>query len=203
VLGNRCLLTYGIDPQVIEEQYECSIKPFLTTLNEFPKMQAVLHYSGPVLSWIERNKPEMITLLQDLVGRKQAEFLSGGFYEGVIPLFPQVEISQIEMLTTYLRKAFGKRPLGAFVPSESWEQSQVSVFASCGISYIFLKDALLAGSGAARGLPRTVAVAGAPPAWLAQAEERPLILQTDGQASWWLRPEKSVIAREVRDADSL
>ena len=101
----------------------------------------VFHYSGVILNWIERRHPEFFMLLEDVFSRKQAEFLGGGFYNPALPLLPLSDkIGQIEMLTTYLRKHFGKRPSGCWLSSIAWEQNLVGPLSSCGMSYSFLED---------------------------------------------------------------
>jgi predicted glycosyl hydrolase (DUF1957 family) len=62
------------------------------------------------------------------------EILGGGFYEPMMPLIPlQDKIGQIELLTTYLRKQFGKRPQGCWLPALAWEQNMVSFLSACGM----------------------------------------------------------------------
>ena len=80
-------------------------------------------------------------LIEDMVTRKQAEILSGGFYEPMFPLIPpQDRIGQIELLTTYLRKHFGKRPLGCWIPGMAWEQHLAASLCACDINYTFLSQ---------------------------------------------------------------
>jgi hypothetical protein len=80
-------------------------------------------------------------LIEDLVSRKQVEILGGGFYEPMMPLIPlQDKIGQVELLTTYLRKQFGKRPLGCWLPALAWEQNMVSFLSTCGMGYTFLDE---------------------------------------------------------------
>jgi hypothetical protein len=148
ILGAHCHRPYGTDSAVLARVYRTVVKPFITALNKYPKIPAVLHYSGVLLYWIERNKPEVFSLLQDLIARKQVELLSGGFYESAMPLLPSGDrLGQIEMLTTYLRKAFGKRPAGALIPPQAWEQSLVSVLHTCGMAYTFLNEEQFARAG--------------------------------------------------------
>jgi hypothetical protein len=88
-------------------------------------------------------------LLEDLLSRKQVELLGGGFYEPMMPLLPLPDkIGQIEMLTTYLRKQFGKRPQGCWIPAPAWEQNMVSPLSTCGMGYTFLDSLWFAGAGA-------------------------------------------------------
>jgi hypothetical protein len=79
--------------------------------------------------------------IDDLVSRKQVELLGGGFYEPQFSLIPlQDKIGQIEMLTTYLRRRFGRKPQGCWLPDLNWEQNFVAPLASCGMAYTFLGE---------------------------------------------------------------
>jgi len=138
----------GTSETDFEILYNTGIKPLISALDKFPKINMVFHYSGVVLNWIERRHPELFMLLEDLFNRKQAELLGGGFYHPVLPLLPLTDkIGQIEMLTTYLRKQFGKRPTGCLIPAMSWEQDLVGPLNSCGMGYTFLEDEQFSSSG--------------------------------------------------------
>jgi len=128
------------DPE-FEALYEKEIKPLVSALDKYPRINVVFHYSGVILYWIERRHPEFFMLLEDLLSRKQAEILGGGFYNPILSLLPMTDkIGQIEMLTTYLRKHFGKRPQGCWLPAMAWEQNLVGPLNSCGMNYTFLED---------------------------------------------------------------
>ena len=134
-------LPSGISEAKFETLYKREIKPLISALDKFPKINVVFHYSGVILHWIERRHPELFMLLEDLINRKQAELLGGGFYNPIFPLLPLPDkIGQIEMLTTYLRKHFGKRPQGCWLPALAWEQNLVGPLNSCGMNYTFLED---------------------------------------------------------------
>ncbi|MDR1251562.1 MAG: alpha-amylase [Treponema sp.] len=150
ILGSHAHVPSGAEEYEFENVYEKILRPFVSTLCKYPKIQAVLHYSGILLYWVERFRPELFMLIEDMVSRKQAELLGGGFYEPMLPLIPlQDRIGQIELLTTYLRKHFGKRPQGCWIPALAWEQHLVSPLAACGMAYTFLGENqfLLAGLG--------------------------------------------------------
>ena len=141
VLGSHAHVPIGAEERAFENAYETVLRPFVSTLCKYPKIQAVLHYSGALLHWVERFRPELFMLIEDLVSRRQAELLGGGFYEPMLPLIPlQDRIGQIELFTTYLRKHFGKRPLGCWIPALAWEQHLVSPLAACGMTYTFLGE---------------------------------------------------------------
>jgi hypothetical protein len=132
---------YGAGDREFEKAYSLKLKPFISALYKFPRIQGTLHYSGAFLSWVDRVYPECTMSIDDLVSRKQVELLGGGFYEPRFTLIPlQDKIGQVEMLTTYLRKRFGKKPQGCWLPALSWEQNMVGPLLSCGMAYTFLGE---------------------------------------------------------------
>jgi hypothetical protein len=141
VLGSHAHVPYGADTGEFEMVYTGLLRPFVSGLSKYPRIQAALHYSGVLLHWIERSHPELFMLIEDMVSRKQVEMLGGGFYEPMLPIVPlQDKIGQIELLTTYLRKQFGKRPQGCWIPAFAWEQGLVSPLAACGMGFTFLGE---------------------------------------------------------------
>ena len=151
---NLVLCAYGHLPsgtadEEFENLYNTEIKPLISALDKFPRINMMLHYSGVILYWIERRHPEFFMLIEDLLSRKQMEFLGGGFYNPAFSLLPQADKNgQIEMLTDYLRKHFGKRPQGCWLPALAWEQNLVGPLNSYGMSYTFLEDLQFSAAGA-------------------------------------------------------
>ncbi|MDR2020019.1 MAG: DUF1926 domain-containing protein [Treponema sp.] len=154
ILGSHEHLPHGAGIDEFEELYRIRLKPFISTLYRYPAIPAVLHYSGVLLNWLERNHPEFFLILEDMISRKQVELLGGGFYEPMMALLsPQDRISQIEMFTTYLRKQFGRRPQGCWLPGLAWEQAMVGTLNSCGMVYTFLEDKAFRSAGLGEDLP--------------------------------------------------
>ncbi|MDR1230194.1 MAG: DUF1925 domain-containing protein [Spirochaetaceae bacterium] len=141
VLGSHCHVPEGLADAEYEAVYNERLKPFLSALYRYPGIPAVLHYSGSLFYWVERKRPEFFDLVRKLLRRKQIEILSGGFYEPAMHLLaPQDRTGQVEMLSTYIRKHFGKRATGAWIHGACWEQSVVTSLSSCAISYTFLPE---------------------------------------------------------------
>lgn len=113
VLGTSNCIATGTSEAQIEQLYQRAYKPFLTTLYTFPEISLTLHYNGVLLEWFQDNRPEFVMLLNEMVKRGQIELLGGTFYETVLPLIPSSDrTAQVEMLTTLMRRRFGKRPRG-------------------------------------------------------------------------------------------
>lgn len=141
VFGTYNSQPLGTSDADIENAYQRAYKPFLTTLYNLPEVFLTLHYSGILLQWFEDHHPEFLMLLNDMVKRKQIELLGGAFFEPILPLIPMADrIGQIEALTTFLRKRFGKRPRGCWVPERVWEPGLASMFNASGMDFVFLDD---------------------------------------------------------------
>ncbi|MDR0599210.1 MAG: DUF1926 domain-containing protein [Treponema sp.] len=150
ILGSHAHLSSAAEDEEFEELYRAKLKPFIITLNQYPKIPAVVHYSGPLLNRLEQKKPELFLLIKELVARKQLEVLGGGFYEPALSLLPSPSrIDQIELFTTYLRQNFGRKPQGCWLARGYWEQSLVGVLSTCGMAYTFLSEERFAAAGRA------------------------------------------------------
>lgn len=141
IIGAYNLLPEGTEEPAFEETYQVCWRPLLSVLYRFPDLSAVLHYSGTVLHWLESRHSEFLMLLEEMVLRKQVELLGGGFYAPILPLIPGPDrLGQVELLTTYIRRSFGKRPRGCWLPDYAWEPGLASSLQSCGFDYTFLPE---------------------------------------------------------------
>ena len=141
IFGTTNSQPVGAADAEVEHVYQKSYKPFIRALYNAPHVRATLHYSGQLLQWLERYHSEFIDVLSELVGRKQVELLGGGFYDPIFPLIPRADrLGQIERLTTYLRKLFGKRPRGLWVTRQVWDPMLPSLLKTSGMEYTFLDD---------------------------------------------------------------
>ena len=126
---------------VLEKAYKDSYLPFIELLEKHPAIHAGLHYSGPLLAWIEENRPEYFTRLKALVSSKQIELIGGGFYEPIlVSIPPEDQREQITRLASYLEDRLGQRPTGAWIAERIWEPQLPSVLAAAGVSYTLVDD---------------------------------------------------------------
>ncbi len=138
----------GSTDKQLETVYKNSYRPFLKLLYAYPKIKAALHYSGILLEWFNEKHPEIISLLNEMVKRRQIELIGGPYYNPILSIIPNKDrISQIEYLTTYIRKHFGKRPRGCWIPEKIWEPSLSSNIKNSGMEYTFLDEDLFKKAG--------------------------------------------------------
>jgi alpha-amylase len=125
----------------MERCYQQGYLPFARLLEKHPAIRVALHYSGPLLIWIEAQHPEYFDLLRGLVRRQQVEMVGGGFYEPILAVIPpEDQREQIERLASYLAYHFGKKPSGAWLAERVWEPQLASILAAAQVGYTLVDD---------------------------------------------------------------
>ena len=126
---------------VFKDCFQKSYLPFIEVLERHPGIRISLHYSGPLLEWIEKNEPDFLDRIKALAKKGQVEMLGGGFYEPIFSILPERDVmGQIEMLTEYTEKKFGYRPKGVWLAERVWDPSLPKIMAQKGIKYTVLDD---------------------------------------------------------------
>ena len=131
----------GNFPHVFADVAERAYAPLVAALYRHPEVKASLHFSGPLLDWLEGNRPDVIGDLADLVKRGQIELLSGGYYEPILVGIPRRDaVGQIRALTDRVAAVFGRRPLGAWLTERVWEPHLPSILAEAGVADTVLDE---------------------------------------------------------------
>ncbi|MDK2972657.1 MAG: 4-alpha-glucanotransferase [Candidatus Sumerlaeota bacterium] len=133
---------------VFADAYEKAYLPFLDLLEIYKGFRAVLHHTGPLLEWIEENRPDYLKRLARLVASGQVELLGGAFYEPILPVIPEADqVGQILKMSDWLEKRFGTRPRGMWLAERVWEPTLPTAMAKAGIEYTVLDDSHFASVG--------------------------------------------------------
>jgi 4-alpha-glucanotransferase len=126
---------------VFEQAYADCYRPLIDALLEFPKVKITLHHTGPLLEWIERERPDYFDKMRTLVGRGQVELLGGGFYEPMLAVLPERDArGQITMMSDYLQAHFGVRPEGMWLAERVWEPALAKLIADAGMKFTLVDD---------------------------------------------------------------
>ncbi len=126
---------------VFEECYHTSYDPFLGLIEKHPGLRLALHYSGPLLLWIEKNHPEYFERLRKLVAAGRVELIGGGFYEPILISIPTTDqVEQLNRLASYIEQHFGKRPTGAWLAERVWEPQLPGSLAAANVAYTLVDD---------------------------------------------------------------
>ncbi len=127
--------------QVFREAHDRCYRPFLDLLGGHPTLRIALHYSGPLLDWLERHEPSFLDRLRKLVEQGQVELLTGGYYEPILPAIPARDgIGQITMMTQHLKRRLGADPKGLWLAERVWEPSLPALLGASGVAYTLVDD---------------------------------------------------------------
>lgn len=139
LLGSYQSQHLGFSESERDGAYDHIYKPLLKTLYSYSSIRFSLYFAGIIYEWLDRHHSEFVDVLSEMTRRRQVELIGGGFYEPVFPLIPKADrLGQIERLTAYIRKQFGRRPRGGWIPAGIWDQRIASSLSNGGIEYIFL-----------------------------------------------------------------
>jgi alpha-amylase len=127
--------------QVFEEVYNQSYLPFLQTFANYKNFKIALHYSGPLLEWLTKNKPDYMEMLKQMAKLEQVELIGGAFYEPILPLLPTKDrIEQINFTAHFFQKHFKTKPKGMWPAERVWEQSLVSDLANAKVEFTMVDN---------------------------------------------------------------
>lgn len=141
LFGIHCHQPVGNFDFVFEDVTEKSYRPFLEVLERHPAVRITIHFTGGLLEWLEAHSPEMLDKLRRLVARGQIEMLGGGFYEPILPVIPEADrVSQVKLLSEYLKEKLGAVPRGLWLAERVWDSSIVPALVQSGIKYVLVDD---------------------------------------------------------------
>ena len=128
-------------PWLIEEACDSAYAPFLDALEKHPQVRVALHFTGPLLDWLETHRPQLLQQLRVLANRNQIEILGGAFYEPILALWPlHDQLAQLEKMSARLEELFGKTPRGAWLAERVWEPQLTQILPRGGARFTFIDD---------------------------------------------------------------
>ena len=128
----------------IENDYQKYLKPVLMFLCKNPSFHLSIAFNGTQLQYLRKKHLEFAKILQDLSNKNQIELYGNGFYNPVFPLiFPLDRTGQIDLFSSEVRLACGKRPRGMSLCASSWDSSLIGTLNSCSMEYVLLDESLI------------------------------------------------------------
>ncbi len=126
---------------VMEDVYRQAYEPMIAALERHPAVRLGLHYTGPLLEWLDANRPRFLERLAALVARGQVEILGGAHYEPVLAALPERDRhGQLALMRADVERRFAVSPAGAWLAERVWEPSLAHDLAAAGYRYTVLDD---------------------------------------------------------------
>ena len=137
----HCHQPVGNFDHVFQMAMEKCYRPILDLLNAHPAVKVGLHFSGPLLEWMEKNQPEGLDIISVMIRRKQIEMLSGGFFEPLLATIPERDArGQVRMMNDYISNRFGVNPTGFWLAERVWDPGLPKILEGTGMTYTIVDD---------------------------------------------------------------
>ncbi len=137
----HCHQPVGNFGHVFARAFDECYEPLLAEFDRHPGFKLSLHFSGPLLEYMELHRRDFGDLIRRLVGRGQVELLGGGFYEPILAIIPEEDrLGQLRMMSRWLEERFGVRPRGVWLTERVWEPQLAGTLARAGVEYTLLDE---------------------------------------------------------------
>ncbi len=125
----------------LRRAFERCYLPMIGALEDCPSITASVHWSGPLLEWMEREAPEALASVLAMVATGRIEVLGGLFGAALLPGVPERDaIGQLSVQQRWWRAHDDVRPRGAWLPYCAWDPSAVRILAGRGLQYTVLEQ---------------------------------------------------------------
>ena len=126
---------------VFEDVFQVCYQPYFEILKQFPQIKSAVHFSGPLLEWLKKHRPDYLQMVRELVAGGRLEILSGGFYEPLLSTLPEEDaIGQIRMMNRFIEAEFDCVPRGLWLAERIWAPDLPRIIAAAGIQYTIVDD---------------------------------------------------------------
>jgi 4-alpha-glucanotransferase len=137
----HCHQPVGNFDHVFDMAHDKCYRPLLDLIEAYPEVKVGLHFSGPLLEWLEKRRSGALELMAGLVERGQVEPLSGGFFEPLLASIPVRDArGQLLMMNDYLENRFGFKPRGFWLTERVWDPSLPLTLTGTGMEYTVVDD---------------------------------------------------------------
>lgn len=124
---------------VFENACRNAYEPFVAVLEKHPAIGVDFHFSGILLDWLDKNRPDLLERVSALVRSGQCGLLAGAYYEPILPPIPRHDqVGQISALADRIEKRFGARPRGMWLAERVWEPGLPAAIADAGMEFTLL-----------------------------------------------------------------
>jgi len=140
LFGIHCHQPVGNFERVMEYACKRAYLPFLEAMREYSLPFAV-HYSGPLLDFLQETNSPVIDLVGEMVEKGQAEVLVSGLYEPVLPAIPSWDrLGQLQMAVERVKVLWGAEPRGLWLTERVWEPQVLKEIVEAGLDYMVVDD---------------------------------------------------------------
>ncbi len=144
-MNPRISFVLQMSPSTSYENLEAIARNLLEGLNVLLTSEQVkcsIYLDGPMIEMLYNiAKPLTFGKIQNAIHNGIIEFLGGGYYDPMLPLFPEdLQTMQLELHRDFLRKVLGVEPQGYFNSSLVWEPGMADVLERSRFDYALVTE---------------------------------------------------------------
>ncbi len=144
-MNPRISFVLQMSPSTSYENLEAIARNLLEGLNVLlnsEQLKCSIFLDGPMIEALYNvAKPLMFGKIQNAIRSGALEFLGGGYYDPMLPLFPEdLQMMQLELHRDYLKKVLGVEPQGYFNSSLVWEPGMADVLEHSRFDYALVTE---------------------------------------------------------------
>ena len=144
-MNPRISFVLQMSPSTSYENLEAIARNLLEGLNVLlnsDQVKCSIYLDGPMIEMLYNvAKPLMFGKIQNAIRNGALEFLGGGYYDPMLPLFPEdLQTMQLELHRDFLKKVLGVEPQGYFNSSLVWEPGMTDVLERSRFDYALVTE---------------------------------------------------------------
>ncbi len=126
---------------VFEWACEQAYFPYVEEYLRTGRMPLSLHFSGPLLEWLDEHRHPLLDSLRRCASECDVEFVGGGWFEPILTMLPRRDAEgQLTGGARLVERLLGQRPRGAWITERVWEQNLAALLVESGYDYAALDD---------------------------------------------------------------
>jgi 4-alpha-glucanotransferase len=120
---------------------EQAYAPYVEEYLRSGRMPLSLHFSGPLLEWLEEHAHPLLDSLRRCASECDVEFVGGGWFEPILTMLPRRDAEgQLRGGARLVERLLGQEPRGAWITERVWEQNLAALLVESGYDYATLDD---------------------------------------------------------------
>lgn len=129
-------VSQGLRLVELERAWKLTIQPLLGLLYHTPDLKVGLALSGEVLRALQDHFPAGAEWTRAMLERGQIELVGGAFHEPVLHAIPEEDaVGQIRAHAAAVKKLFGGRPTGVWLPWGTWDPALPRIFHKAAVDW--------------------------------------------------------------------
>ncbi len=134
-------LPAGASDEQAERAWRQCYQPLIGAIHHTPGVKLALVLGGEMVEDLQQRHPEGLQWIRNLVQREQVELVGTTLHDAMLTSIPERDaVGQLRAHARLLRKVFGVRPTGAWIPHGVWDPLVPRLLVDADLSWTLLDE---------------------------------------------------------------